>query len=169
MLKKIVDLFMLDNSVKNCIKKDPDMLSPDIRCFHFLKWEIELIRNGWEYIGCGRHRRVIRRNNAVIKIPYRYNGIEANIAEHHYYREYRRKNCNRNYYAPCRLLKNKCLLMWYVHPMETLAPDWAKDLLDGPQVGRRNNGRIFTYDYADEVLSANIKTDIQKYVTQYSL
>jgi len=166
----MINLFVLDNVIKAHLEEDPDMLSPDIRCFHFLKWEMELIKMGWEYLGCGRHRRVIRRHNVVMKIPYRYNGIEANVAEHYFYRKYKKETNNRNYYAPCRLLRNKCLLMWYVNPIEEwMAPDWAHDLSDGPQVGRYKNGRIFTYDYADELLNDNVKADITKYVTQYTM
>jgi hypothetical protein len=167
-LRNLIGLVTLGDEIKEYIGKDSNMNKPDFVYYKFLKWEADMIRNGWSYLGCGRHRRVIRKGNIIIKIPYRFDGIEANKSEHNLYRRYRREN--KYNYAPCRLLKNNCLLMWYVYPMEFWeAPSWACELSDGIQVGRYKDGRILVYDYSDEFLPGNIKEEIKDFVTKYTL
>lgn len=119
-----------------------------------LSWEYDLISKGWKYIGAGRHRRVIGKGNVVIKIPFQPGGKDANQDEYTLYS----KNGNNPdpktgvRYAPCRLLDNGCLMMRRIeHISYKECPLWAKDMLDGAQVGIDKNGTIMAYDYSCEL------------------
>jgi len=106
----------------------------------------------WEYVGQGRHRKVYKRGGVVLKIPMNLGGAEANIKERQLYISRRKEGI----FAPCRLLKNGCLMM--VALTNTCSCDdynenhplWIKNLLDGPQIGTDRNGKTLVYDYADE-------------------
>lgn len=124
-----------------------------------LAWEYDLISKGWTYVSSGRHRRVIKRGNVVIKIPYQPDGKEANQDEYQLYRKYRNSPDPRTgvYYAPCRMLLNGCLMMRAINTkLNNKAyrklPLWAFELSDGPQVGFDKNGRVLAYDYSEERL-----------------
>lgn len=118
---------------------------------HLLIWENKLESSGWKFIGKGRHRRVIRRKNVIIKIPYQPDGMKANEIEYNLYKNYRNDWDSEHhlYYAPCKLLLNGCLMMRYVKVIDNDFPDWAARMIDGPQVGYYKN-RIVAFDFADE-------------------
>ena len=106
----------------------------------------------WKYVGYGRHRKVYKRNGVVLKVPYTPGGAKANQDEYLLYRKVKSKR-----FAPCRLLKNGCLMMLAVNPIDECdpvqaehIPKWAWDLEDGPQIGFRKS-KILIYDYADEI------------------
>ena len=122
-----------------------------------LEWEILLFNSGWKYVGSGRNRRVIRRGNVVIKLPYQPDGMKANADEAKLYRQFKSKPSNKNgaYYAPCRLLPNGCLMMRALktkltHKTIRNLPLWIWSLVDGTQVGLTKTGKVLAYDYADE-------------------
>jgi len=119
-----------------------------------------LKENGWVFCGSGCCRDVYIKGNSVIKVPYNIKGLQSNKSEHKLYHESLGKHKR---YAPCRLLKNNCLLMraisdlfYYnedtddVEESDSLIPSWAYDLYDGPQVGIDNKGSVYAYDYAEE-------------------
>lgn len=117
-------------------------------------WEKDLIKNGWKYVGAGRHRRVIRRGNVVIKIPYQFDGMDANRDEYFLYKHQLNKSKN-VYYAPCRLLSNGCLMMRFLktkisNKQYYLLPFWATNMLDGAQVGYDKSGKLMAYDFSEE-------------------
>lgn len=118
-----------------------------------------LKNNGWIFCDSGCCRNVYIKGNYVIKIPYNIKGLQANKSEHKLYHESLGRHKR---YAPCRLLRNNCLIMRAVSDLfyyneeademeeDSLIPSWALDLKDGPQVGIDSKGSIFAYDYAEE-------------------
>lgn len=103
----------------------------------------------WKYVGSGRHRTVYKRGNVVLKIPQSLNALEDNIIE----REIFINSRGNKIFAPCRLLSNGCLMMRALEDLygsRKLHPHWAMALVDGPQIGRDQNGKIMIYDYAEE-------------------
>ena len=73
-------------------------------------------------------------------------GLVDNIAEAYAYNKYRKSpDVNGIVYAPCRLLRNGCLMMVYVeYSHEPDMPKWI-GYIDGCQCGRFN-GRAVVYD-----------------------
>ena len=120
-----------------------------------LKFENNLIDNGWKFVGSGRHRRVLKRKNYVIKIPWQIEGVQANISEFKLYRKFKKESDNGKQYAPCKLINNNCLIMKYV---KVIDPDfshkeidqWVFYLKDGAQVGYDSDGNLLAFDYSDE-------------------
>jgi hypothetical protein len=107
------------------------------------------IGSNWSYLGQGRHRRVYKRGNVVLKIPLNLAGLEANIME----REIFLNRRNEDIFAPCRMLRNGCLMMRALDDIFIrldLHPSWARALIDGPQIGLDKNGKVMIYDYAEE-------------------
>lgn len=112
----------------------------------------QLTSNNWKYIGSGRHRKVYKKGDVVLKIPVNLDGVEANVMERKLYLSRRKEGI----FAPCRLLSNGCLMM--VALSNTLDccdydknyPSWVQELNDGPQIGIDRNGRLLAYDYAEE-------------------
>ena len=100
-----------------------------------------------ELLGTGRNRVVYRvSKRLVLKLALNDYGLSDNCIEHSRYRRYWQSDLVQ--YAPCRILSNGALLMWYVEPLKTPTecPDWA-DYVDCRQVGRAHDGRIYAYDY----------------------
>jgi len=106
---------------------------------------------GFHYVGSGSFRHVYCRKNIVIKIPRNYNGEIDNIMEAKAYRKYKNGPTNLGLYlAPCRMLRDKCLMMMKVNTfmIEGEYPDWANyDNIDHRQVGQYRN-RIVAFDFA---------------------
>jgi hypothetical protein len=124
-----------------------------------LTWEYNLVSNGWKFCGEGRHRRVIRRGNVIIKIPHKLSGMKANKQEASLYKgHFNQPNKETGvYYAPCRLLSNGCLMMRHVNVLDDLdpcqkhiMPKWAINMEDGPQVGYSKSHKLMAFDYSDE-------------------
>jgi hypothetical protein len=120
-----------------------------------LKWENELINNGWKFVGSGRHRRVLKRKNYVIKIPWQIEGVQANINEARLYNRYKQIYNNTRHYAPCKLIKNNCLIMKAVDIIDPFLfkefdEYWVFYLKDGAQVGYDKQGNLLAFDYSDE-------------------
>lgn len=105
-----------------------------------------------EYIGEGRHRKVYRHKQFVIKLPNekaRDWGENANWYEYQTFLKHRCKpDINGIEYARCRLMKNGWLVMEFLDvDVFDDRPKWA-DYIDCQQVGRNSKGRIVAYDYA---------------------
>jgi len=113
----------------------------------------------WVFVGEGRHRRVFRRNNVVIKIPLNEEGIDANRREAYIYTCRDSSGYSYCKYAKCRLIKDTDILMmeWAHYPREGITdergyipykdmPDWAWRV-DLFQVGYNRKGKAVTYDY----------------------
>lgn len=116
-----------------------------------LKIESKL-SDDWKFVGEGRCRKAYKRRGLVLKIPFCNEGVKANKDEYYLYRNFKDRN-----YAPCRLVEDNCLIMLAVDPIDDcdpcqqgLIPQWAWNLLDGPQIGFRNS-KLLVYDYADEI------------------
>lgn len=111
----------------------------------------KLIKKGFKRLDCGSYRMVFHRNGIVIKVPHNQDGILDNIVEADAWRTVKNKPTRHGYYlAPCRLLKNKCLMMVYVDvDSEGELPSWAF-MIDASQVGLYKN-RYVAYDYALDV------------------
>jgi hypothetical protein len=116
------------------------------------KFEEHIEDMGFEYIDSGGCREVFWRGNVVIKVPNREAGIIDNIVEAAVWRQYKHKKTPEGILlAPCRLLRNKCLMMVYVEMEENgnKLPKWANKV-DCEQVGIYKN-RYVAYDYALDV------------------
>lgn len=114
--------------------------------YEFTKY---LKSKGFEYYGQGDFREVYIRKNAVIKVPYNYDGIVDCLTEARAYKLYGNNPTVEGYVlAPCRLLPNGCLMMTRVEPIFDYDnfPSWAEEI-DNEQVGFFKE-RIVCYDYA---------------------
>lgn len=110
---------------------------------------INYLGPSWSCLGWGRHRRVLKRGNVVIKIPMNLDGVAANLMERKIFLERRYDGI----FAPCRMIGDGCLMMRAVddiYSKEHLHPDWVNNLVDGAQVGIDRNGRVMVYDYSEE-------------------
>lgn len=122
----------------------------------FDKFIADLQNAGFQYLGTGSFRTVYARGNVVIKIPIVNDGFIDNLIEHTAYHHYfSRPTRQRIRLAPCRLLRNGCLMMRKVvweehHYHNTRMPKWV-DLIDGSQVGPYK-GKIVAYDYALDLI-----------------
>lgn len=92
------------------------------------------------FLGEGRHRRVYRHGNYVIKIPLSYEGLASNDKEAKTYQ------CTTDgwlfgiRYARCRLYSNGFLIMEYVESTNCkFLPDWV-NYIDCQQVGYNRKG-----------------------------
>lgn len=111
-------------------------------------FEQYLLAHGFRYIDSGCFRNVFQRGKVVIKIPQSYCGFEDNIGEAYAYNRYRKEaDARGNYYAPCRLLSNGCLMMVYVERASWdpgNRPEWV-DNIDSFQCGYFHD-RVVCYD-----------------------
>jgi hypothetical protein len=101
------------------------------------------------YLGEGRHRRVFKRGNFVIKVPINDFGLASN------FREAKTYQCTSEgwlfgiRYAACRLDKNEnFLIMEYVNvkKYDNSLPSWV-GYVDCQQVGYNRRGHLVAYDY----------------------
>ena len=107
---------------------------------------VYLSSTGWMHIGSGSFRAAYRKKNTVIKVPRNTEGFQDNLTEAYAYRKYRNNpDGDGIIFAPCRLLRNGCLMMPFVTRAEyDQMPTWAQ-FLDGAQAGLYKN-RIVGYD-----------------------
>jgi hypothetical protein len=117
-----------------------------------LQLEFELLKNGWVFVGSGKDRRVVCKNNVVIKLPVNNRGLLANKKEANLYKQTKSKRL-----APCRLLKNGLLMMRKVSILNDMYPEdneqipmWAYKMNDGAQVGIDSSGNVLAFDYAED-------------------
>ncbi len=114
----------------------------------FVEW---LKGQGFSYVSQGSFRQVFQREDKVIKVPLYSDGLVDNMVEARAYKKYHNGPTSEGLYlAPCRLLRNGCLMMVYVKRFGIFSrPEWA-DRIDGSQVGTYL-GRVVAYDYALEL------------------
>jgi len=118
-----------------------------------------LISKGFIRLDCGAYRMVYQRKGIVIKVPINEDGIFDNMIEDAAWHIHKSKPTRDGYYlAPCRILRNKCLMMVTVDVESNgELPDWASDI-DGCQVGIYKN-EFVAYDYA-------INVEVPRYLVQ---
>jgi len=110
------------------------------------------LERGFSFCGRGQSRMVYRRKNVVIKFPRGFSGLEDNICEAYAYHKYRKQsNYNGEFFAPCKLLSNGCLMMNFVSKMDFKdMPRWTF-YIDSSQCGMFN-GRVVAYDGAHSLI-----------------
>jgi len=123
-----------------------------------------LTSKGYEFLGCGRSRKVFLSPNGqwVVKIPIGPYGMEDNL------REYQLWKLSHYQRARCRIVSRICLVMEFVDHQLMLdrfnvtgenaheiyiqsmlkLPRWVI-LLDCFQAGYNRKGQLVAYDYAD--------------------
>lgn len=109
----------------------------------------DLFFAGFKILNQGSFREVYRRDKIVIKVPMNVDGVVDNRMEARAYKHYGNKPTSLGIHlAPCRLLKNGCLLMPYVKPLpfNKSLPEWV-EMVEGDQVGAYK-GRVVAFDYA---------------------
>lgn len=113
-----------------------------------------LTSSGFYNVGRGSTRRAFLRGKIVIKLPLGLDGLVDNGMEWLAWRKYRHNPTPLGLIlAPCRLMRNGCLMMPFVDQVNTedqvpwncvLDNEW---IVDGVQVGRYKD-RVVAYDYA---------------------
>lgn len=117
---------------------------------------LNLLARGYVAIGMGSARITLHRPGSgyVVKVP-RYD-TRSNEDEYERWRGRRPTTIGRENLAPCRLLRNGCLVMEKLDAeRETVdgvnPPAWTSKLCDGRQVGySARSKRILCYDYEIE-------------------
>ncbi len=119
------------------------------RYYNFIQY---LQSKGFSYVSSGSFRQVYQCGDKVIKVPRYHDGLIDNMVEARAYKKYHSTPTPEGLVlAPCRLLKNGCLMMVFVQRWDLFErPDWS-DKIDGGQVGLYK-GKYVAFDYALEMV-----------------
>lgn len=138
-------------NIKNLYQDYQEAMRNDKETEDYNYSDIFTRNKGFCYLNKGGFRVVYRRKNVVIKFPMDFFGLEDNICEAYAYHKYRKgSNHNGEFFAPCKLLSDGCLLMNFVNKMEYKdMPRWTF-YIDSSQCGMFN-GRVVAYDSGDSL------------------
>ncbi len=128
-----------------------------------------MVQKEFRLLGQGRMRKTYLspNNRVVLKFPISESGLHSNRYEHNLWHEFKSKpNTWGAYYAPCRIINNTVLMMWFCPEIygdsfgdiqainadllkiaqDRPRPIWVEDL-DCCQAGYLYNGKLVAYDF----------------------